>query len=444
VNACEQGLGSASSHAPGAALHASAAELHASAAALPAAPSLPPRSSDLAEGPAIDRWLLTRLHALIGSPAIEIAVRAGACVAPAGAAVARVTFASRAVLLAVLADHALRFGDAYSNGEVSVEGDLVSFLETVYRAGQAGAARAPLVQRAASALYRPHRNTVTGSRDNIHHHYDIGNDFYALWLGSTMAYTCAYYPTPAATLDEAQVAKMDHVCRKLRLRPGESVVEAGCGWGTLALHMARRYGVRVRAFNISHEQIAYARARAARAGLAGSVEYVEDDYRNISGRYDAFVSVGMLEHVGLANYATLGATVQRVLGDRGRGLIHSIGRNQRELLQPWIERRIFPGGYAPTLGEMMRIFEPYNLSILDVENLRLHYAQTLRHWLALYEGASERVRAMFDEKFVRMWRLYLAGSVAGFTTGTLQLFQVVFAPGTSNDIPWTRADLYTS
>jgi cyclopropane-fatty-acyl-phospholipid synthase len=394
----------------------------------------------------VDRWLLSRLYAYIGAPPVELAVQGGARVgAEAVAPVARVTFASRETLLWVLADPQLRFGDAYSDGRVTVEGDLVSFLETVYRAGREaeGGERSSLLRRAVSARYRPHRNTLSGSRDNIHHHYDIGNDFYSLWLGSTMAYTCAYYPVPEATLDEAQVAKMDHVCRKVRLKAGESVVEAGCGWGTLALHMARRYGVRVRAFNISHEQVAYARERAAREGLADRVEYVEDDYRNISGHYDAFVSVGMLEHVGVKNYSALGHIAQRVLGGRGRGLIHSIGRNQPSPLHPWIERRIFPGGRAPSLSEMMRIFEPWNLSVLDVENLRLHYAQTLRHWLSLYEAASGRVRGMFDEKFVRMWRLYLAGSVAAFTTGSLQLFQVVFAPGESNDVPLTRAHLYT-
>jgi cyclopropane-fatty-acyl-phospholipid synthase len=290
--------------------------------------------------------------------------------------------------------------------------------------------------------HRPHINTLAGSRDNIHHHYDIGNAFYALWLGNTMAYTCAYYPTPSTTLDEAQAAKMHHVSRKLRLSAGESVVEAGCGWGTLALHMARHYGVKVRAFNISHEQIVYARERAKREGLDSRVEYVEDDYRNISGQYDAFVSVGMLEHVGLVNYPTLGRIALQCLGSRGRGLIHSIGRNRPASLHPWIEKRIFPGAYPPSLGEMARIFEPWDLSILDVENLRLHYAQTLRHWFDLYEAASDRVRDMFDEKFVRMWRLYLAGSIAAFTTGTLQLFQVLFAPRDNNDIARTREHLY--
>ena len=409
-----------------------------------AAPLPPERSAEaLRQGSRADRWLLARMLSSLGSPPLELAIRGGARLA-VGTPAARVTFESRSTLLWVLADVPLRFGDAYSDGRVTVEGDLVTLLETVYRAGRrAGGERDSLARRAANALHRAHGNTLAGSRDNIHHHYDIGNAFYELWLGSTMAYTCAYYPEPTATLDDAQVAKMDHVCRKLRLRPGESVVEAGCGWGMLAMHMARHYGVRVRAFNISHEQILWARERAAREGLADRLEYIEDDYRNIAGQYDAFVSVGMLEHVGVKNYATLGGVVQRCLGGRGRGLIHSIGRNRPAALQPWIEKRIFPGGHPPALSEMARIFEPWDLSILDVENLRLHYAQTLRHWLGLFEGASERVRAMFDDKFVRMWRLYLAGSVAGFTTGSLQLFQVVFAPGESNDIPWTRAHLYT-
>jgi cyclopropane-fatty-acyl-phospholipid synthase len=415
----------------------------------------PPPAAEVAQAPltrgnsvehsSLDYWLLSRLRSLMGNPPVEFALRSGTRVGPSVATpVARVTFAGRVTLTSILADPWLRFGDAYSDGRVTIEGDLVSLLETIYHAsGMGGGKRASLLRRAAGALRRQHLNSLAASRDNIHHHYDIGNDFYALWLGSTMAYTCAYYPTPAATLDEAQFAKMDHVCRKLRLNAGESVVEAGCGWGTLALHMARHYGVRVRAFNISHQQIVYARERAAREGLAARVEYVEDDYRNIAGSYDAFVSVGMLEHVGLANYPALGHVAYRCLGGRGRGLIHSIGRNHPAELQPWIEKRIFPGAYPPSLAEMMRIFEPWNLSILDVENLRLHYAQTLRHWLVRYEAASGRVREMFDEKFVRMWRLYLAGSVAAFTTGTLQLFQVLFAPGENNDIAWTRAHLYT-
>ena len=397
-----------------------------------------------ARGASLEGRLLAKLLARLGNPEIEFRLWTGERIAPEGCEpLCQVRIPSRRTLLAILADPQVRFPDAYSDGSISVEGDLVRLLEAVYCAS--GRAPAPSgLGRLMANVRRPHVNTLSGSRENIHHHYDIGNPFYSLWLGQTMAYTCAYYPTADAALDTAQVAKMDHVCRKMRLRPGESVVEAGCGWGALALHMARHYGVRVRAFNISREQVAYARERAEREGLAGQVEYVQDDYRNISGRYDAFVSVGMLEHVGVEHYEGLGAVITRSLGDNGRGLIHSIGRNYPAPLQPWIEKRIFPGAYPPSLGQMMRIFEPWDLSILDVENLRLHYAQTLRHWLELYEAASGRVEQMFDAKFVRMWRMYLAGSIAGFTTGTLQLFQVVFATRQNNDVPMTRSHLYAN
>jgi len=390
----------------------------------------------------VDARLLRRLLRYFGDPPFGFVLWTGERIATAPAdLIAQVHIADRATLLGLMRDLRMRFGDAYSEGRIDIEGDLVGLLEAAYRGGSA-TRKGGALRRIVALLRKPHSNSLTGSRDNIHHHYDIGNEFYKLWLGKTMAYTCAYYPTPDASLDEAQVAKMDHVCRKLRLRAGESVVEAGCGWGTLGLHMARHYGVKVRAFNISHEQIVYARERALAEGLAGQVEYVEDDYRNIHGGYDAFVSVGMLEHVGVDHYEELGDVVYRSIGEHGRGLIHTIGRNRPAPLHPWIERRIFPGAQPPALSEMMQIFEPWELSVLDVENLRLHYARTLRHWLDLYETSVECVRHMFDERFVRMWRLYLAGSIAAFTTGTLQLFQVLFAPKSNNQVPWTRAHLY--
>ena len=258
--------------------------------------------------------LLERMLARLGNPAVEFTLWTGERIAPAGVEpVCRVRISSRTTLLSIVADPTVRFPDAYCDGRVEIEGDLVRLLESVYLAGERAPAASPL-GRLVERLRRPHVNTFAGSRANIHHHYDISNAFYELWLGQTMAYTCAYYPTAETSLDQAQIAKMDHVCRKMRLRAGEQVVEAGCGWGALALHMARHYGVKVRAFNISKEQVAYARERAEREGLAGQVEYIQDDYRNISGRYDAFVSVGMLEHVGVDNYEGLGAVVARSLG----------------------------------------------------------------------------------------------------------------------------------
>jgi cyclopropane-fatty-acyl-phospholipid synthase len=272
----------------------------------------------------------------------------------------------------------------------------------------------------------------------VHHHYDLGNDFYKLWLDDRMVYTCAYYDSPAATLDEAQVAKLDHVCRKLKLEPGQKVIEAGCGWGALALHMAAHYGVEVIAYNNSTEQVAYARERAAAMKLDDRVTFVEDDYRMIHERCDTFVSVGMLEHVGLAEFRSLGALIKRVLKPDGFGLIHTIGRSFPDISDPWITKYIFPGGHVPSLSNAMAVFEPHKFSVLDVENLRPHYARTCAAWLENFEAAADQVADMYDEEFVRMWRLYLAGASAGFESGTLQLFQIVFTPHGNADVPWTR------
>jgi len=406
----------------------------------PAQPTAVPPSP----GGSFEGKMLRRLLSAVGNPPIVFVLWSGERITthPAPSAVVRI--ADRSTLLGLAKDPHIRFGDAYSEGKITIDGDLVHFVELMYRA----APTQPKAVRTLSSFlkggHRRQRNTLHGSRDNIHHHYDIGNDFYSLWLGDTMAYTCAYYPTPDASLDDAQRAKFDHVCRKMRLRAGETVAEAGFGWGGLSLHMARHYGVKVRAFNISKEQVAYARARAKREGLDSQIEFIEDDYRNVHGKYDAFVSVGMLEHVGVENYATLGGVAHRALGgdSNGRGLIHSIGRNRPAPLHPWITKRIFPGAYPPSIGEFMQIFEPWDFSVIDVENIRLHYARTLIHWMELFDANADKVRKMFDEKFERMWRLYLAGSIAGFTTGSLQLFQVLFATKDNNNVPWTRDYLY--
>jgi cyclopropane-fatty-acyl-phospholipid synthase len=359
-----------------------------------------------------------------------------------GAPIARVRFRERSAFLGAMLNPDLGFGDGYSDGRIEVEGDLVAFLEALFYMPKPP----PWVEFLRRCLtgwrLRPSANSLRGSRHNISHHYDLSNDFYQLWLDEQMVYTCAYFPTPDATLEEAQAAKMDHVCRKVWLRPGETVAEAGCGWGSLARHMAKHYGVTVTAFNISREQVKYARERAKAEGLDGRVRYVEDDYRNISGRFDAFVSVGMLEHVGVDHYRQLGGVIRRCLKPEGRGLVHSIGRNFPEPTSPWLEKRIFPGSYMPSLREMMGVFEPCGFSVLDAENLRLHYAKTLAHWLRRFEAASDRIERMFDRRLVRAYRLYLAASMASFTTGFMQLFQVVFAPARNNDIPWTRAHVY--
>lgn len=358
----------------------------------------------------------------------------------------RVHIRDRTALIKLLANPDLYFGDLYMEGRLDVEGDLPSFLDHAYRALDHAAENSGGVRRWTERLLTrgPRANSLSGSRSHIHHHYDIGNAFYQLWLDQAyMQYTCAYYPHDDATLEEAQIAKLEHVCRKLRLKPGETVVEAGCGWGGLARYMARQYGVKVRSYNISKAQLEYARARAHEAGLDDRIEYVEDDYRNIDGQYDAFVSIGMLEHVGQTNLPALGAVIKRALKPGGRGLLHSIGRNRPAPMNAWIEKRIFPGAYPPSLGEIVQIFEPTDLAVLDIENLRPHYARTLTHWLERFDSHHDTISHMFDEAFVRAWRLYLAGSIAAFNTGQLQLFQVLFTQADdTSSMPWTRSDIY--
>jgi cyclopropane-fatty-acyl-phospholipid synthase len=348
----------------------------------------------------------------------------------------------RRAVFELLRSPSVGFGECYSKGLIEIHGDLLDFVNEITGALSRKRQDNYYRHKMQSMLYAMRVNSLTRSRHNVHHHYDLGNDFYKLWLDERMVYTCAYFDTPAATLDEAQVAKLEHVCRKLKLRPGQKVIEAGCGWGALALHMAEHHGVNVIAYNNSREQVAFARERAAAMGLDDRVTFVEDDYRKIHERCDVFVSIGMLEHVGLMNFRTLGELIKRSLKPDGLGLIHTIGRSHPQRMDPWIVKHIFPGGHAPSLSEMMSVFEPYRFSVLDVENLRMHYARTCASWLENFEAVADQVEEMYDKEFARMWRLYLAGSSAGFQSGTLQLYQVLFAPRSNNNVPWTREYQY--
>lgn len=394
----------------------------------------------------MEKGLMRLILKNLGNPDVNVELWDGETVFPRKQQAPGIMIKGRSALWRLLTHPTLGFGDEYSVGRIEVEGGIVPFLDRFFAAYDKRQKESATILRLFDLYRRVRGNPVSRAKGNIHHHYDIGNDFYKLWLDKEMVYTCAYFAPNVTTLEEAQAAKMDLVCRKLRLKPGETVIDAGCGWGALALYMARHYGVKVRAFNLSHEQVAFARERAESEGLASQVEFIEDDYRTISrdanGQYDAFVSVGMLEHVGLKHYGELGGVVNRVLGPNGRGLIHSIGQNQFIPTSEWVDQRIFPGGYPPTLRQMMDIFEPYDLSVLDIENLRLHYAETLKHWLDRFDNQLDRVRDLYDESFIRAWRLYLAGSMVNFSGGHLQLYQVLFTRAQNNSLPVTRDDLY--
>jgi cyclopropane-fatty-acyl-phospholipid synthase len=400
--------------------------------------SYPPADQARRDPRGLDRWLVAQITRKLGRSPVQVALWNDPDVPPKdGDVVVRIQ--DRQALFQLVSNPNLHFGDLYSAGRIEVRGDLLTLLQVAYRYGADHNSLGSMLVRGGRRI----APDLSESKRNIHHHYDIGNQFYKLWLDrEALQYTCAYYADPSMTIEQAQQAKMHHVARKLRLKGGERVVEAGSGWGGFAIFMAKNYGVHVRSFNISREQVSYARSWAGREGLLDRVEFVEDDYRNLKGTYDVFVSIGMLEHVGAGNYRELGALMSRALTPEGRGLVHSIGRDRPAPLNPWIDKRIFPGAYPPTLREMMDLFEPHDLSVLDVENIRLHYAKTLEHWLERYEQNVDAVRAMFDETFVRAWRLYLVGSIAAFLTGKLQLFQVLYARSGANNVPWTRAHVY--
>lgn len=380
----------------------------------------------------LDRWIATRLQEWLEPVAIRVELWNGSSPwTTAEPAVGSVVFLDRGALLRVTLEPDLQFGEMYMAGRVEIRGQLLDLLKAIGRLPSSER----LTLRDRLELAFPRANSLLTARQNVHHHYDLGNDFYALWLDREMAYTCAFFPTPDATLEQAQIAKFDLVCRKLRLKPGERVIEAGSGWGGLALHMARAYGANVTAFNISTEQVRYARERAAREGLADRVEFIQDDYRRVAGQFDAFVSVGMLEHVGTKHYPSLAAVIRRVLPAHGRGLLHFIGRDRPRPLNGWIRRRIFPGAYPPALEEVERlVLEPAAMDVHHIENLRPHYAKTLDHWRRRFEEAMPGVRQRFGEAFTRAWDLYLSGSEAAFVTGAMQLYQVVFAPRDSAEI----------
>lgn len=395
---------------------------------------------------AIDRvapWATDQLLAAMGRPPLRAILWDGRGVGPPRSeVVGAVRFHDRGAWLQLLADPELQFGELFSAGRISVEGDLPAVVEQGLRGGldQQGVLQRFLPR---GLLARAIRTDPDTSRRNAQHHYDVGNEFYALWLDERLVYTCAYFPEPGAGLEEAQVAKMDHVCRKLALRPGQRVLEAGCGWGALALHMARYYGVTVRAYNVAREQVLHAREQAEKQDLQDRVEFIEDDYRSAREPCDAFVSVGMLEHVGPDHYEDLGEVIARCLEPEGLGLVHSIGRSRPDRLNRWVATRVFPNAHPPTLREMADIFEPHGFAVLDVENLRRHYELTARHWLARYERHYPRIEALVGPVRARAWRLYLAGTAASFSAATIDLFQVVFSRVRNDAIPWTRAHVYS-
>ncbi|MBX9945691.1 MAG: cyclopropane-fatty-acyl-phospholipid synthase family protein [Reyranella sp.] len=338
----------------------------------------------------------------------------------------------------------LAFGEAYMDGKLTVEqGTIYDLLDLLGR-NIAGIDATPLV-RGSFALQRALRfleqyNPISRAQRNVAHHYDLKDQLYDFFLDRDRQYSCAYFTTPGETLEQAQFDKKRHIAAKLLLKPGQRVLDIGSGWGGMGLFLAGQYGVDVTGVTLSREQHTVSSRRALEGGVADKVRFKLLDYREEPGRYDRIVSVGMFEHVGVSHYVEYFTKVKELLADDGVMLLHSIGRMEPPGgTNTWLRKYIFPGGYTPAMSEVLAAIEKVGLWVTDVEVLRLHYAETLRHWRQRFQANRERVKqtAGYDERFCRMWEFYLAGCEVSFRYMNQMVFQIQLTKR-QDAVPLTR------
>ena len=340
----------------------------------------------------------------------------------------------------------LAVGEAYMDGRLTIDDDdLHGFLWLATRNANASAGsllrRVMIFARMLSRRFRQY-NPLGRAQQNVSHHYDLAGELYDLFLDADKQYSCAYFRDPGNSLDQAQADKKAHIAAKLLLEPGMSVLDIGCGWGGMGLTLARDHGAQVTGVTLSTEQQRVAERRAAGEGLSDRASFQLRDYREVTERFDRVVSVGMFEHVGVPHYREYFRNVRERLAEDGVALIHTIGRTTPPgFTNPWITKYIFPGGYVPALSEVMTVIEKEGLIVTDIEVLRLHYAETLRHWLTRFEANIDRARELYDERFCRMWRYYLVASEVGFRAGVQVVFQFQLARRV-DAVPLTRDYLY--
>lgn len=347
-----------------------------------------------------------------------------------------VIFHKEIPLTALTTSTSLALGEAYMDGDLEIEGDLYNALD--HFLGQMGK-----FSTDESALKKLIFSS-TGKKNQekeIQSHYDIGNDFYKLWLDETMSYSCGYFLHEDDSLYQAQVNKVDYILKKLHLSQGMSLLDIGCGWGFLLIEAAKKYGVHGMGITLSHEQYEEFKRRIREQNLDDLLEVALMDYRDLpkmNRTFDRVVSVGMAEHVGRHNYQLFMDCAKKVLKPGGLFLLHFISALKEHAGDPWIKKYIFPGGVIPSLREMLSCAAEDDFHTLDAENLRLHYNRTLLCWDKNYREHMDQIREMFDERFVRMWDLYLAACAATFHNGIIDLHQVLFSNGINNDVPMVR------
>jgi len=345
----------------------------------------------------------------------------------------------------LILDPQLGLGESYMDGDLELlEGGFWDLVEIIGRNQAAPPTHNGPIWRAIYAIERllQQWNDRATARRNVHHHYDLSEELYRRFLDKDMQYSCGYFAHPGMTLDAAQAAKKAHLAAKLDLSGGKTVLDIGCGWGGLAIELARQHQVQVAGVTLSTEQVEVARARAAAAGLNDHVTFDLKDYRDVEGRFDRIISVGMLEHVGAPNLQAYFGQVSRLLVDDGVAVVHAIGsRSPPRVAQPFIRKHIFPGGYIPSLSQVAAAVENVGLWITDIEILRVHYAETLRHWRLRFLKERDAISRLYDERFCRMWEVYLCLSELAFRYLNLMVFQLQLAKSV-DAVPLTRDYMY--
>jgi cyclopropane-fatty-acyl-phospholipid synthase len=367
-------------------------------------------------------------------------------------------FRTEKAMRAILVNPDLGFGEAYMVGDIDLEGPMIDLMTMVMTTDLIGAFRkvaynpVNILRHLPSQLrvfwhYLYQRHSYQNDKRFISEPYDLGNEFYALWLDRDMQYTCGYFKTPEDTIDLAQEQKREHVCRKLRLEPGDTLLDIGCGWGGMLIYAAQHYGISGVGVTLSKEQAEESNRRIAKAGLQDRIHVEHSDYRDLpkqSRVFDKVVSVGCLEHIGKENHDLFFQIARDSLKPDGTLVLHTIGRIKPGTPLAFGNKHVFPGVYTATLVEISQCVANLGMRIQDVENLRLHYSYTTQRWLDAFEAHVDQIRAMYDEPLVRLFRLYLSHGVALMRHGKNELYQLIITPGIDNRRPLTRDWLYAA
>ncbi|WP_281419369.1 class I SAM-dependent methyltransferase [Clostridium psychrophilum] len=335
----------------------------------------------------------------------------------------------------IINDPFITLGEAYMTKKLEVEGNVQLVIESLYTNKESFLSNSEKYEK----LIKKVKSSIKRSKDNIQFHYDIGNDFYKLWLDDNMNYSCGYFKKNTDSLDEAQNNKVNYILKKLNLKEGQSLLDIGCGWGGLIILAAKKYKVKATGITLSSEQLQKVNEKIKEEGLEDLVDVKLADYREIKNMsFDRIVSVGMLEHVGLENLPEYFKIVNNLLKDKGLSLLHCITAVNKGGNNTWIDKYIFPGGHVPAIKNIITDIAEQEFELIDVESLRRHYGKTLECWAKNFENALPIVEKTKNETFIRMWRLYLNACAASFNCGNINIHQILFAKGVNNDLPWTR------